>query len=97
MRRPSLKNFSPVWGKVIVLATVFAAGALFDKYVIPHLYRDILVYGIKGVKGRGCEGGSGATLIRFGMGPGQASGYYKFPCDEFSFASETVALHCECE
>lgn len=79
------------------MAAVFTMGALFDNYVMPFLSRDVGVWVIKGVKGRGCQGSWGATLIRFGRGIGQVDGYYKFPCDEFSIASETVALRCECE
>lgn len=96
MRRPSLKNLPPGWRKAIILAAVFALGTLFDRHVIPLLARDVGVWTIKGEKGRGCEGSWGATLLRFGRHYGHVDGAYKFPCGEFTFASDTAALYCDC-
>ena len=96
MWRSPMKNLPRAWRNVIVLAGVFALGVLFDRYAIPFLSRDVGVWVIQGVEGRGCEGSWGATLIRFGKPSGQSDGVYKIPCGEISPASDTAALLCKC-
>ena len=97
MWRPALRNVPRTWWRMTALGAAFALGVLFASYVMPFLSRDVGVWSIHGVKGRGCEGSWGATLIRFGQPRGQADGVYKIACDKFSIASETVVLHCECD
>ena len=97
MWRPSLKKLPSLWREAIVLAAVFSLGALFDSLVLPSISRDVGVWTIKGVKGRGCEGRWGATMLRFGRHYGQVDGAYQIACGELSHTSETTALLCQCD
>src|SRR5512140_2632203 len=96
MWRSSMKILPRAWWTVVVLVGVFALGVLFDRYVAPFLSRDVGVWTIQGVGGRGCEGYAKATLFRFGKPVEDTHGVYKIPCDDISIASETAALLCEC-
>src|SRR5512145_1233360 len=96
MWRSSMKNLPRVLRTVTVLAGVFALGVLFNRSVIPFLSRDVKIWVIPGVEGRGCDGLAGATTVIFGKGMAQSDGVYKMSCDDVSFASESFALLCKC-
>ncbi len=91
-----MKNLPRILRTVAVLAGVFALGVLFNRSVIPFLSREVKVWVIQGVEGRGCEGSFGVTGIVFGKGMEQGDGEYKIPCDEVSFQWDTFALLCKC-
>ena len=91
-----MKSLPRPWWVVVVLVGVFALGVLFDRYVMPFLSRDVWVWGIQGVEGRGCEVSTQATLFRFGSPLDWTNGVYKIPCHKIGVASETAALLCRC-
>ncbi len=91
-----MKSLPRAWWTVVVLVGVFAVGVLFDRYVMPFLSRDVWVWVIPGVDGRGCEVSTQSTLFRFGWAVDGTNGVYKISCDDFGFASETAALMCRC-
>jgi len=96
MRRPSLRNLPPVVWKAAMLIAAFVLGALFNSYAMPWIRRDVDVWVIPGVKGKGCRGEWGSTPVMFGRPMGQADGFYEIPCGEFSYQSDTSALMCDC-
>lgn len=91
-----MKSLPRPWWAVIVLVGVFVLGVLLDRYAMPFLSRDVGVWVIQGVPGRGCEGATRAASFRFGRPVDDTHGVYKIPCDDFGFASETAALMCQC-
>lgn len=97
MRRLSLRNLPPAWKRVTILAAVFVTGALFDRYMMPWLARDVGVWELHGGKEQGCKGTWGATIIRLGRGMGQVDGTYDIPCGKISTVSDTAALFCKCD
>jgi hypothetical protein len=91
-----MKSLPRAWWAVVVLIGVFALGVLFDRYLMPFLSRDVWVWAIHGVEGRGCEGSTAATSFRLGTPVDRTNGVYKITCDGIGFASETAGLVCEC-
>ena len=85
------------WRRAIVLAAVFAIGAVFGRLVIPLLFHDVNVMVINGEKDRGCEGFWALEMFRFGRYHGVVDGAYKIDCGQWSHPSATVALRCRCE
>ena len=97
MRRLSLRSLPLVWKRGAILVVVFAIGAVFDRYVMPWLARDVGVWELRGLKGQGCKGPWEATMIRFGRGIGQVDGAYDIPCGRISTVADTAALFCKCD
>ena len=91
-----MKNLPRVLRTIAVLVGAMALGVLFNRSVIPLLSRDVGIWVIHGMEGRGCEGSAGATLFQFGRPVGQSDGVYKISCDEVTFVSEAFALLCTC-
>lgn len=96
MRRFSLRNAPPALRKAALLIAVFVLGALFNRYAMLWIYRDIDVWVIHGTKSEGCKGAWGATMVRFGRPMGQADGVYALTCGEFGIASDTAQILCDC-
>jgi hypothetical protein len=91
-----MKSLPRAWWTVVVLTGVFTVGVLFDRYALPFLTRDVWVWVIPVVAGRGCEGPTVTTWFRFGNPVDWAHGVYKIPCHDLGSATETAALHCDC-
>ncbi len=91
-----MKNLPRAWWTVTVLVGIFALGVLLDRYLAPFISRDVLVWVIHGVEGRGCEVSTHATSFRFGNPVDWTDEVYKIPCHDLGVATETAALHCDC-
>jgi hypothetical protein len=87
---------STVWRRTGILIAVFVFGGVFDRFALPALFRDEVVYVIGKANATGCRGDLGVGAVRFGRIGWKTDAVYSVPCEERISVSDTVQLHCQC-